>query len=201
MFRNLILSLTAAVGFTFSGAAPAQIFDYPPGVDPMDLFGPYAPPFVGPVAPTPTIPSGVVLTCPFQNGLAVTAQMGPNHTGQFTRLNGANRVVDVWFYRGDAVAATLRVPNGWFEGEKALSPGRDNRNVSMVLRDSAGLNRGELLLCADPAPFRLPAKASKEIIGSGCNMLSIAFQIDGTVYPAELYARTLGGISPQPCFR
>lgn len=186
-----------------ASSARAQTFDYPPGFEPpADIW-------VLPDPPTVPAPAGATLVCPFQNLLAVTAQLSPAHTGQFTRLRDADTVVDVWFYRGDSFSVTLRDAAGhWYAGDGVAPPGVDARSLSARLFDATGLYRGDLRLCADPSPYRYPKAFgdfdrtdAKEVIGSGCSVLSVTYRLDGVTRPPELYMRTLSAPVTPACFR
>lgn len=194
----LLWALTMAACI-WSIEAKAQQFDYPDGqVLPADLWGPFLPPAVQ----APADPPGH-LTCPFQTDLPQTAQLSQAHTGQFTRYRDSGAIVDVWFYAGNALTVTLRTPTGWLHGEAFPVPGADTRVIPLRLYDATGARRGDLVLCADPTGWRTPKGfgESKEIIGSGCSVLSVAYQIDGVVSPAELYMRTVNAPVTPACFR
>ena len=150
----------------------------------------------------PAVPTSPInLTCPFQNALPQTAQLSPAHTGQYTKYSNGDTVLDFWFWRNDELSITLRTSTGWLHGDASAPPGRDMRNVLVVLRDAAGYNRGAALICADPTGWRAP-KSNKEIIGSGCSVLSVGYQIDGVTTQPQLFMRTLAlSDAVTPCFR
>lgn len=139
--------------------------------------------------------------CPFQNSLPATAQLSSAHAGIYTRTFGAKDEVDLW-HSGNNVVVNVRLVTGqWYQGSGAVySPNYKSARVQM--RDSAGNPAGYVLLCADPTGYRVPQQPrSKEIIGSGCSMLSIGYHLGAAAVGPALFSKTANPPRSTECFR
>ena len=194
-----ILRFIAICGLLFSVGAFAQS----PSMYGWNFGNPTLPTVTPPVQPAPTAP---VLTCPLRNSNPETVDLGPAHTGRWTQYNGSGKEVDIWFSGTYNVDLTLFVKNsGWFSA--TMSPASFNaraNNAEAPLVDAFGVTRGKIIICADPSPWRTPKTdfVQKEIVGSGCNVLSIGYTLDGQLFEPELYSITLKpDQSEAVCFR